>query len=146
MKILAVDDERGSLFVLTTMLKKLGHEPLEAKNGKEACELFESEGPDMVITDWQMPEMDGVELSRRIREVSSSQYTYIVLLTALEGKENLSRAIEAGADDYVTKPFDQAVLGARIHVAQRIIALETQVRQLSATDSQPETSERPCVK
>lgn len=123
MKILAVDDERTSRSILARTLKRLGHVATVASDGRQALEILAAERMQLVVTDWMMPEMDGLELTRRIREQRSAPYVYVLLLTSVEGRENWLQAMQAGADDFLPKPVDSAVLGARVRVAERILDL-----------------------
>ena len=100
---------------------------LLAKNGLEAIELFHQHRPEMVITDWVMPDITGLELCRRIRESSEGSYSYVIILTSVSQTENVVRGLAAGADDYLTKPFHAEELLARAQVGQRIISLQRQI-------------------
>ncbi len=95
-----------------------------AHDGAQAWDLFLAHEFPIVISDWMMPEMDGVELVRRIRASEPSGYVYIILLTARAQKEDIVEGMEAGADDFVTKPFDRDELRVRLRAGQRIIELE----------------------
>src|SRR6516225_7360913 len=124
MKVLIAEDERVSRLLLQSHLQKWGHEVTAATRGDEAWHLFESGSYPLVITDWMMPEVDGPELIRRIRASTRPGYVYIILLTALSQKRDVVRGMEAGADDFVTKPFDQEELRVRLRAGERIIQLE----------------------
>jgi phosphoserine phosphatase RsbU/P len=130
MKILIAEDDNISRMTLVQMLKKLGHDVTEKKNGKEAWESYLVEAPNILITDWMMPEMDGLSLCRAVRKEHRNRYTYIIMLTALGGKESFLEGMGAGADDFVTKPCDLDTLAARLRVAERILNLQSEVRQL----------------
>lgn len=130
MKILIAEDDTVSSLVLAAKLKKLGHEVLTAENGRDAWYTYQRESPRIVITDWMMPVVDGLELCRMIRSDHRVQYTYIIMLTALGGKGSYLEGMNAGADDFVTKPFDMEALKARLRVAERIIHLQAAVNQL----------------
>ena len=130
MKILISDDDSVSRLLLTATLKKLGHEVVDTMNGKGAWEIFQKEYFSVVISDWLMPEMDGLELLRKIRTERRENYTYIILLTVLGGKESYIEGLKAGADDFITKPFDEDQLAARLQVAERILSLEAEKKQL----------------
>ena len=134
MKLLIAEDDFISRGLLENMLKTLGHDVLSAENGREAWALFKAQPVvNMVITDWDMPEMDGIELCRRIRKYSHEQYCYIVLLTAKDQKEHLVEVFRSGADDYIAKPFDAEELQARIKTGERVIRLEEGHRLLQQT-------------
>jgi CheY-like chemotaxis protein len=124
------EDESTSRMVLEAALKKLGHDVLAVENGLKAWEAFQKDYFPVLISDWLMPEMDGLALCRQIRKVPREDYTYLILLTSLEGKMNYLEAMDAGADDFVTKPFDAEQLSARIQVAERILGLHQRVTVL----------------
>ena len=130
MKILIVEDDKISRMALEVYLKKLSHEVITAEDGRKGLSLFYAENPQIVITDWMMPELNGLELCRHIRSNPASKYTYILLLTALSGKSNYLEGMNAGADDFVTKPIDIAELRARLRVAERILNLQAEVKKL----------------
>ncbi len=132
MKILVVEDDRAQLKVLARVLGNLGHEILTARDGVEAWEMIEGRDIRMVITDWLMPRMDGPTLCRKIRETNSPQYIYTVLLTSMNRSEDVVSGIQAGADDYISKPFNHAELSARIAAGQRIIQLEDERNNVAA--------------
>jgi two-component system cell cycle response regulator len=100
---------------------------LFANSGHQAIEIFERERPDLVITDWVMPDLTGIELCQRIRAGAQASYTYVIILTSNAEKENVVKGLSAGADDYLTKPFDRDELLARVHVGQRLIDLHRQI-------------------
>ena len=127
MKILVAEDDRDSRELLTWILQKLGYQVVAAENGKEAWEVFRRGRFRLVISDVLMPELDGLELCRRIRNHQQSKYTYVIIITALIGKKDYLEGMEAGADDFVTKPFDPDELRARLRVAERIISFQEQV-------------------
>ena len=137
MLILIAEDERITRRKLQRQLEQMGHEVIEAADGGEAWELFQSHSPPIVISDWEMPEMNGVELVRRIRDADSPGYVYIVMLTGKSEKKDVVEGIEAGADDFVTKPFDRDELRARLNAGVRIVELEHRlgVGQRSASTS-----------
>jgi DNA-binding response OmpR family regulator len=129
-KILIVEDDPTSRLLLSTTLKKLGHEVVEASDGQEGWENFQAMNFQVLITDWMMPAMDGLELCRAVRGAPREEYTYILILTALTGKGKFLEGMDAGADDYVTKPFDPDELAARLRVAKRILGLKERVNRL----------------
>lgn len=125
MRILIAEDDRTSRRVLERTLTKWGYEVVSTRDGAEAWEILQSEDtPSMAILDWEMPEIDGIELIRRIRANQSSDYIYTVILTAKSQKKDIITGIESGADDYLSKPFDQNELRARLRAGERIINLE----------------------
>jgi two-component system, NtrC family, sensor kinase len=132
MKILIADDDAVSRRLLQTYLQKWGYEVTAARDGAEAWRLFEAGLFPMVITDWMMPEMDGSGLLRRIRASQRPGYVYAILLTAKSQKEDLVEGMEAGADDFLTKPFDRDELRVRLRAGERIIRLEHHLRETQA--------------
>ncbi len=128
MKVLIADDDPISRKLLQSYLQKWGCEVTAAENGMEAWSLFQQDEFPVVITDWMMPELDGVELVRRIRSGPRPGYVYVILLTGKGQKEDLVSGMEAGADDFLTKPFDRDELRVRLRAGERIVALEQQVR------------------
>ena len=135
MKILIAEDDTTSRLVLAATLKKMGHEVSSAQNGRQAWEMLEQEYFPLVISDWMMPDVDGLELCRLIRARRQMTYSYIILLTALGGKTNYLDAMDAGADDFITKPFDADQLAARLRVAQRILDLHETLRTHAMHDA-----------
>ncbi len=123
MKVLVADDDPGSLLVAKAAVERSGHECLAAADGDEAWALYLAHQPDVVVTDWMMPGMDGLALCRAIRAREADLYTYIVLLTSQGSRDDVLAGLEAGADDYVTKPLDPFVLHARLLVALRVTTL-----------------------
>ncbi len=124
MKILIAEDEAVSRKMLLRTLQKWGYEVVAAENGKEALEAFEKDTFQMVITDWMMPEMNGLELVEKIRKSPENDYVYIIMLTAKSQKGDLVIGMETGADDFVAKPFDRGELQVRLRAGERIIRLE----------------------
>jgi sigma-B regulation protein RsbU (phosphoserine phosphatase) len=130
MKVLIAEDDPASRFVLATRLRRMGHEVLVARDGEEAWTMFQRDHPRLVITDWMMPNMNGLDLCRNIRNVERSNYTYVIMLTALHGRSNYLEGMEAGADDFLTKPFDPEGLQARLRAAERIVSLQIEASRL----------------
>ena len=124
MKVLAVDDNRTNLHILQVFLKKLGHQVISAENGEEAVRRFVDERPDIVLLDIMMPVMDGFEAARQIKAMESDRWTPIIFLSALNRDENLLEGLEAGADDYLTKPINFVVLEAKLRSMQRSLRLQ----------------------
>lgn len=126
MRILVAEDDRISRTVLLRSLERLGYECEAAENGMEALVKLDAGDFDMVISDWMMPALDGLELCRQVRaraDRHGSRYIYFVMLTALESKDSFVAGMEAGADDYLTKPLDREQLRARLIAADRIMTL-----------------------
>jgi sigma-B regulation protein RsbU (phosphoserine phosphatase) len=127
-KVLIAEDDSIAAQVLQNYLEKWGHQVVVAEDGAEAWRLFQSNGDiALVVSDWMMPGMDGLELVRRIRSGSRSGYTYVILLTAKAKKEDLVSGMEAGADDFLAKPFDREELRVRVRAGERIVELEQSV-------------------
>ena len=124
MKVLAVDDNRTNLHILQVFLKKLGHQVILAENGEEAVRMFQSEAPDLVLLDIMMPVMDGFEAARRIKAMTQERWAPVIFLSALNRDENLVEGLEAGGDDYLTKPINFVVLEAKLRSMQHSLALQ----------------------
>ena len=129
MRVLIAEDDAVSRLMLRRSIEQLGHECLVAEDGDVAWELFRRHEVDVVVSDWMMPGLDGPELCRRVRAHPSPTYTYFVLLTSLDGKRYLMAGLEAGADDYLTKPFDRDELRARLQTAVRVTTLQRQLAE-----------------
>ncbi|MBK7260184.1 MAG: response regulator [Ignavibacteriae bacterium] len=119
MKILIAEDDAVSKLVLMTKLQSMKFHVIAANDGREGWELYRAEHPDVVITDWMMPFIDGLEFTRMIRADRRPVYPYVIILTALGGKGSYLEGMNAGADDFITKPFDFESLNARLRVAER---------------------------
>jgi two-component system cell cycle response regulator len=140
-KILIADDSIVSRHLLEATLRKWGYDVTVACDGAEALDLLQREdAPALIILDWMMPGMTGVEVCRRIRERDSEPYTYILLLTSKSQKEDLIEGMDAGADDYITKPFDQNELQVRLRAGTRLVDLQSQL--LSAREALRDQAER----
>jgi len=125
MQVLIVDDSRLTLLTLKSLLTSAGYEVLTAMNGHEALRVIREQGCRLVITDWEMPIMDGIELCRAIRADSSIGYIYLVLLTGHGKLEEMVLGLSAGADDFIAKPYQPSEVLARIRSGERILSLET---------------------
>jgi len=126
MKVLIAEDDAVSRRMLESALMKWGYEVVLARDGTEAWQILQSaEAPQLAILDWQMPGMDGLEVCRKVRSREETPYTYIILLTARDQKEDVLTGMDAGADDYLTKPFDPHKLQVRLRAGQRILDLQT---------------------
>jgi diguanylate cyclase (GGDEF)-like protein len=128
MRVLLAEDDPTTLLLTQRLLKKAGYEVDVVTNGALAFERLQSHFYPMVLTDWEMPEMDGVALCRAIRSAVLEGYVYTILLTARDSKEHIVAGLEAGADDYLTKPVNEAELVARLNTGKRILALEQSLR------------------
>jgi len=125
MKILIAEDDPVSRYVLEAMLKNWGYDLVVTANGLEAWNALQSEeAPQLAVLDWMMPGMDGVDVCRRLRQLAPARPTYIILLTAKGEKNNIVEGLEAGANDYVIKPFAREELRARVGVGARVIDLQ----------------------
>jgi len=124
MKVLIVDDDPVSLRLLRNYLEKWGYQVTQAQDGAAGWTLFQTDDFPLVIADWMMPEMDGVELVRRIRAHEGGRFVYCMLLTARAHKEDLVEGMDAGADDFLSKPFDRDELRVRLREGERIVNLE----------------------
>jgi DNA-binding response OmpR family regulator len=141
MKTLIADDDDITRLLLRSTLTNLGHDVHEATDGGEAWDLWHSGEFQLIISDWMMPDLDGPEFCRIIRAVRREDYTYIILLTSLTGKANYLEAMSAGADDFITKPFEKDALAARVRVAERILGLQESLRAAN-TDLERRVFER----
>jgi diguanylate cyclase (GGDEF)-like protein len=140
--VLVVEDDPVTRRLLCKTIAGEGHRVAEAENGILALEILKKSFFPIVVTDWMMPEMDGLQLCRWIRKDLNSGYVYIVVLTARDSREDILKGFEKGADDYLTKPFNPAELLARINTGTRVIGLERslkkayrEIKALSITDS-----------
>lgn len=125
MRILIAEDESVSRRFLQKILAQWGHEVLVTEDGAQAWELLRKPNPPQVLLlDWMMPNMDGVSLVRKIRAEMPGKHPYVILLTVLDGSENIVTALEAGADDYLSKPFNAAELKARVEVGCRMAEMQ----------------------
>jgi diguanylate cyclase (GGDEF)-like protein len=128
MRVLIADDDAVSRRLLCSTLARWDYEVVACANGTEAWEAFRKEdAPQLAILDWMMPGMDGIQLCREIRKRAEKPYTYILLLTAKTQKEDIIAGMQAGADDYVTKPFNTQELKVRVRAGQRILDLQAEL-------------------
>lgn len=132
MRILLAEDDRFVAHVLRRALQQLGHEVTVATNGRDAWELLRRHHHRVVISDWIMPEMDGIEFCQRIRrDLPPSPYTYVIMLSARDAPEHRIEGLDAGVDEFLVKPFDEDELRARLAVAQRLIAMQDEIERHS---------------
>jgi two-component system, cell cycle response regulator len=126
MKILIAEDDPFSRLLMKRTLEKFGYDVVLAEDGRAAVEILSQRGgPRLALIDWMMPELDGLGLCREVRSAQrDGAYVYILLLTSRQDAEDVVAGLEAGADDYITKPFHPAVLRARLHTGRRILSLE----------------------
>ena len=138
-KVLVVDDSPVYRKLVEQVLETENYNLLFAGNGAQALEMYEEHAPSIIITDWMMPDFSGFELCQRIRAENGRPYTYIILMTSNSEKGNIVKGLQAGADDYLTKPFDPGEMRARIGVGRRIVDLN---RELAAKTHQMEEAAR----
>jgi diguanylate cyclase (GGDEF)-like protein len=128
MRVLAAEDNPVFQSMLKTMLTKWGYQAVIARSGTEAWRVLESgDAPRLAVLDWMMPGMDGLEICRRIRSANREPYIYILLLTARTESQDLIEGMDAGADDYLTKPFNAHELRVRLHAGRRILDLQEEL-------------------
>jgi len=130
-KVLIVDDDANARLILTKILVKAGYEVNEATNGKEALEKVKALMPDVMIIDWMMPEVDGEQLARWIKNDPTFRFTYIILLTSKGDTKDRVRGLQAGADDYISKPAPHEEVLARVESGMRMRALYKEVQDLT---------------
>ena len=142
LKILVVDDEHVARRMVEKTLTRLGHTIVLANSGEDAWKKMQEDHIRFVITDWNMPIMDGVQLIKKIRATTLPSYVYVILVTSNSKDEDIVEGLYAGADDYLTKPFNPAELEARVAVGERMLALEdnltianNQLEKLAMVDS-----------
>lgn len=136
MRILVADDDAVSRERLTGMLGGMGHDVVPCADGTEAWNAFQERGaPDLAILDWMMPGATGPELCRRIRSRDGASYVYLILLTSRDQREDFLSGMEAGADDYISKPFDPDELQARIRSGKRILELQMRLIEQATHDA-----------
>ncbi len=128
MQVLIADDDSVSRRLLEVTLTRWGYEVVSVASGLEAIQALQApHAPSLAILDWEMPGIEGVEVCRRARQQDEGRYTYIILLTARNRKEDIVEGLQSGADDYVIKPFDTYELQARVRAARRIVELQDQL-------------------
>lgn len=132
-RVLVVDDSLLQLRIMRSILERWGFDVLEASTGPQALEICASSPPDLVVSDWMMPGMTGLELCRRFREMPRDGYGYFILLTSKSEKADIAEGLDAGADDFLTKPVSAPELRARINAGARILSME---RELSDKNHQ----------
>ena len=131
MKILIAEDDPVSVKILQFTLEHFGHEVVSAANGTDAWAKFDAEPVRVIVSDWMMPGLDGLELCKKVRARPKTDYTYFILLTAINtGRDNLRQAMDAGIDDFLTKPLDREAILMRLRVAERILEFTKQIRAL----------------
>jgi diguanylate cyclase (GGDEF)-like protein len=131
MRILIAEDEATSALFLRRTLEHLGHQVVVAANGAEAWQIVQADDVSLLISDWMMPGMDGLELCRRIRNRAGLRYTYIILLTCKDRRVERLEGLRAGADDFLVKPPDADELAIRLQIAQRILGVQNELERLN---------------
>lgn len=129
MRVLVVDDDATMRAMISGLLANGGHEVFVASDGQQAFEMALDLRPQIMVVDWVMPEMDGIELTRALRQTKIGRGIYILILTGLEDEEKLVEAFESGVDDFMTKPLKPRVLGARLRAGQRVIRLQQEIER-----------------
>ena len=141
MKILVAEDDAVTRRMLVVTLERLGWDVITAEDGTAAWRVFETlkgkDVPEIAVLDWMMPGIEGIEICRRLHTTPGFELVYIILVTSRGGKEDLSYGLAAGANDYVTKPFDPVELEARVRVGQRMVKLQ---RSLAARVTEVEAA------
>ena len=128
MKVLIAEDDLTSRRILEAVLSKWGYEVASAEDGEQAWAMLKEEtAPCLAVVDWQMPGLDGVALCRRLRAQAQNKALYLILLTSRRDSGDVVMGLEAGADDYITKPWDNAELQARLNAGRRILDLQSQI-------------------
>jgi diguanylate cyclase (GGDEF)-like protein len=144
MKVLLAEDSRTMMLTTSAIIKKSGHEVIKAYDGKEALSLYGSEKPDLVILDVEMPELNGFKVAKIIRSRDEDNWVPIIFLTGFVEDKHLSQGIEAGGDDYLTKPVSPLVLNAKLKAMHRIAEMQTRLRyitkELSSTNKELQMS------
>lgn len=131
MRVLVAEDDRVSALILKRVLEELGHQVDHAATGPEAWAMVQAETYDIIVSDWMMPEIDGLELCRLVRSMLGDHYTYFILLTGKSEREARIEALAAGLDDFLVKPLDREDLQARLVNAKRILDMQTELRRHS---------------
>lgn len=127
MRVLIAEDDTSTRMILQRLVEQYGHQCVVAEDGAQAWQLYQDTPVDVIISDWMMPHLDGMELCRRVRAAPDGAYTYFIFLTALGDRDHLLEGIKAGADDYLPKPLKRDELQVRLIVAARVTALHQQL-------------------
>ncbi|MBW4706736.1 SpoIIE family protein phosphatase [Roseobacter sp. YSTF-M11] len=125
--VLVVDDSRLQRKILTSSLSRWGYEVMEAESGEAAMEICAARPPELVVSDWMMPGMSGIEFCKAFREISGENYGYFILLTSKSEKNEVAEGLDAGADDFLTKPVDGNELRARMMAGERILEMQREL-------------------
>ncbi len=128
-KLLVVDDSALQRKLITVSLKKWGYDIREASSGREALNMVREEMPDLIISDWMMPDIDGLEFCRELRKIDHETYVYFILLTSKSEKEDVAHGLKIGADDFLSKPVNLEELRARMSAGERILEMQKQLTE-----------------
>lgn len=126
---LVVDDSRLQRRIASALLSKLGLDVLEAESGSQALDICNRSSPDLIVSDWMMPEMNGLTFCQKFREIPRESYGYFILLTSKSEKDDIALGLDAGADDFLTKPVNAAELRARVLAGDRIVAMQKELSE-----------------
>ncbi len=129
-KVLIVEDEKDTLFILTKLLEKNGYEVASAINGSEALDIIDDFSPKVIVADWTMPIMDGIELCNRLKENEKHKLIYYIILTARTSLKDRVKGLDVGADDFLLKPTENQELLARIRSGVRIFNLQNELKEI----------------
>jgi DNA-binding response OmpR family regulator len=133
MKILVAEDDRFSQKLLTTTLQQFGHEVQAYSSGSDAWAAFDASPVRVIVSDWLMPGLDGLDFCRKVRARTATEYTYFILLTAnVQGKDTCMEAMQAGIDDFLAKPLDRDLIWMRLQVAERILKYTSTIQTLES--------------
>ncbi len=131
MKVLIAEDDAVAAKVLRLTLQNFGHEVVVARDGNEAWQMYDADPFRVVVSDWMMPGIDGLEFCNKVRNRAVTPYAYFILLTAAQtSPDDYTLAMESGVDDFLTKPFDRDIIRARLYVAERILRFTTEIKLL----------------
>jgi diguanylate cyclase (GGDEF)-like protein len=128
-RMMVVDDDAAMRALIGKLLRNAGHEVFEAVNGRQGFEMALDLRPQIMVVDWMMPEMDGIEMTRALRQTKIGRGIYIIILTSFEEDERLVQAFESGVDDFIGKPVNPRVLAARLHGGQRVVQLQQEIER-----------------
>ena len=132
MKILVADDDPTIRLLVQAAMRAMGHEVVACESGKEAWQKLKSGHYPMIITDWMMPDLDGLQLTQLVRRTPSDSYTYVIMLTSKTNREDYFKAIEGGVDAFLPKPLDRAMLEAQVTIGLRILGREAHAQRLES--------------
>ena len=132
MKILVVDDDPTIRLVVQAAMRSMGHEVVTCESGKDAWHTLKSGHFPIIITDWMMPDMDGLQLTQLVRRTPSDSYTYVIMLTSKTSRDDYFKAIEGGVDAFLPKPVDRAMLEAQVTIGIRILGREAHASKLES--------------